>query len=104
MKKLIIMTFLLVMIGHPPRADAQTIDSVTSRTSVTFVANPKLPEPSVPGGSPDTSQPTGNLPKTGESQTNLLPLGLALVLMSTMLFLKKSNKYSNFLCERKNIL
>ena len=94
MKKIIMLTFLLFMLGHPPRADAKTVDSVTSKTSVTFVANPNLPKPSVPGENLNPSKPLGSLPKTGEEQNQLLSLGLILISLSILLtFKKRANKY-----------
>lgn len=91
MKKLITVILFLFLVGHPPRADAQSADKVTSDTTITFVTNPNIPKPTVPGGEGnlDTSQPTGSLPKTGEVSNNLIPTGTLLISLSTLLYFKK---------------
>lgn len=44
MKKLITVILFLFLVGHPPRADAQSADKVTSDTTITFVTNPNIPK------------------------------------------------------------
>lgn len=85
------MILFLFLVGHPPRADAQSADKVTSETTITFVTNPNIPKPTVPGGEGnlDTSQPTGSLPKTGKVTNNLIPTETLLISLSTLLYFKK---------------
>lgn len=94
MKKIIVAVLLLFVVGHPPRADANTTDTATSTTTVTFIANPNLPKPPAPGHPPgnfpnEVTAPKGTLPKTGDSQINLLPAGSSLILLATVLYLIK---------------
>ena len=49
MKKIIVALVLLHLIGPPARADAVIADTVTSTSTVTFIANPNLPKPQAPG-------------------------------------------------------
>lgn len=91
MKKIIVVVLLLFVVGHPPRADANTTDKVMTKATVTFIANPNLPKPPAPGLPPGNSPyevitPTGMLPKTGATQTNLIPAGTALILLATLLY------------------
>lgn len=96
MKKIIVGISLLFIfiVGHPTRADAETTDRVTSKTAVTFIANPNLPKPSAPGlpsegSSGEGTPPQECLPKTGEVKKDLLPVGLIFLLLAIVLFLKK---------------
>ena len=93
MKKIIVALVLLYLIGPPVRADAVIADTVTSTTTVTFVANPNLPKPQAPGLSPGNDPevivPKGTLPKTGESANTLLPVGSSIILLATLLYLVK---------------
>jgi len=84
----------LHLIGPPARADAIIVDTVTSTSTVTFIANPNLPKlqaPELPpGNSPyEVITPTGMLPKTGATQNNTIPAGTALILLATLLYLIK---------------
>lgn len=92
MKKIIVVVLLLFVVGHPPRADANTTtDKVMTKTTVTFIANPNLPKPPAPGLPPGNAPnevitPTGMLPKTGATQNNTIPVGTALILLATLLY------------------
>ena len=92
---------MLGWIGQMPRADATTI--ATTHATVTFIANPNLPKPPAPGLPPviGTSNQggkpiaIGTLPKTGDSSTNLYPVGLSFIFFGILLFLseKKGPKH-----------
>lgn len=93
MKKIIVALVLLHLIGPPARADAVIADTVTSTSTVTFIANPNLPKLQAPGLSPgnglEVIVPKGTLPKTGESANTLLPVGSSIILLATLLYLVK---------------
>ncbi|KSU10324.1 LPXTG cell wall anchor domain-containing protein [Lactococcus lactis] len=93
MKKIIVALVLLHLIGPPARADAVIADTVTSTSTVTFIANPNLPKPQAPGLSPgnglEVIVPKGTLPKTGESANTLLPVGSSIILLAAVLYLVK---------------
>ncbi|CAM3180788.1 LPXTG cell wall anchor domain-containing protein [Lactococcus hircilactis] len=109
MKKIIVAVLLLFFVGHPPRADAQTTDTVTSTTTVTFIANPNLPKPPAPGLLSDSNpvkvtDSKGILPQTGENQVSFVPLGSSLILLAVLLYFYKEKGVTHTLLhqERKN--
>ncbi|AYG00402.1 LPXTG cell wall anchor domain-containing protein [Lactococcus allomyrinae] len=91
MKKIIVIAFLLFVVAPPVRADASTVEE---QVSVFFIANPNLPQSPAPGIPPDGNpvQVTiskGSLPKTGEKQSSLLPLGMVTMIIAAFLLLQK---------------
>ena len=74
MKKIFVVVSVLAVTGFAFTAQADSHESVTSKATITFVANPNLPKPTVPsntGGGGIISLPQGTLPKTGEASQNL---------------------------------
>jgi len=102
--KFYIVAQLLFIVAPPTRADAD-IKSTESIVSVTFIANPNLPKPPAPGLPPNgnpvqgqiqASSLKGKLPKTGESQSNLVVLGFTIMLVALLLFISKKKKFNSY--------
>lgn len=106
------------LVGHPIRADVNQGQSINETVSITFIENPNLPKPYVPGGpatdSPQLSRPltpgdnqtggqtglaqhaSGILPNTGmafsELSFGVVSLGLTILLLCLILMRKKRQK------------
>ncbi|USJ21444.1 hypothetical protein [Lactococcus formosensis] len=76
MKKVLLCLISLALIGNFPRGDAEEVQSTNNKIAITFIENPNIRRPSVPGmKSPSKLSSAKILPGTGEERSSLKNIG-----------------------------